>query len=173
MKKTIIDKANAILWQNPAPTEGKPETAPTGLFNYPGIIQGGNITNTLDPIVDAIASISTNGGAPTGLVMNYGVWAYLLKLRDAEGRLIISPDVANTPTPALFGLPVHLDGMAPDGKILVNSIGDVYSATGDINIARTDDRYFERDSFGVRLTFRFGWGVPYPDHLAVITVNKE
>lgn len=173
MKKTIIDKANAILWQNPAPTEGKPETAPTGLFNYPGIIQGGNITNTLDPIVDAIASISTNGGAPTGLVMNYGVWAYLLKLRDAEGRLIISPDVANTPTPALFGLPVHLDGMAPDGKILVNSIGDVYSATGDINIARTDDRYFERDSFGVRLTFRFGWGVPYPDHLAVITVNKK
>ena len=72
MKKTIIDKANAILWQNPAPTEGKPETAPTGLFNYPGIIQGGNITNTLDPIVDAIASISTNGGAPNGLVMNYG-----------------------------------------------------------------------------------------------------
>lgn len=173
MKKAIIDKANAILWQNPAPTEGKPETAPTGLFNYPGIIQGGNITNTLDPIVDAIASISTNGGAPTGLVMNYGVWAYLLKLRDAEGRLIISPDVANTPTPALFGLPVHLDGMAPDGKILVNSIGDVYSATGDINIARTDDRYFEHDSFGVRLTFRFGWGVPYPDHLAVITVNKK
>lgn len=101
MKKTIIDKANAILWQNPAPTEGKPETAPTGLFNYPGIIQGGNITNTLDPIVDAIASISTNGGAPTGLVMNYGVWAYLLKLRDAEGRLIISPDVANTPTPRI------------------------------------------------------------------------
>ena len=81
--------------------------------------------------------------------------------------------MANTPTPALFGLPVHLDGMAPDGKILVNSVGDVYSATGDINIARTDDRYFERDSFGVRLTFRFGWGVPYPDHLAVITVNKK
>ncbi|MBW3078225.1 phage major capsid protein [Bifidobacterium simiiventris] len=172
MRKSITEKINAIFWQNPAPTDGQPESKPTGLFNYPGIIQGGNITNKLDPIIDAIAQVSANGGTPTALVMGYGTWAYLLKMRYAEGQPMINPDVANEPTPALFGVPVYLDNMAPDGKILVNSSKDVYSASGQITVSRTDDRYFEKDSFGVRITVRIGWGIPYPNHLAVLTVNQ-
>lgn len=171
LQRALITKANAILWQNPAPAEGKPESKPTGLFNYPGTIQGGTITNKLDPIVDAIAQISTNGGTPTTLVMNYGTWAYLLKLRDGDGTLVIAPDVANAPAPQLFGLTVRLDTMAPDNKILVYGPQDVYSSVSDVAGARTTDRYFERDSFAVRFTFRFGWGIPYPDHLAVVPVN--
>lgn len=169
---SIIQKMNAIFWQNPAPESGKPESVPTGLFNYPGIVKGGNITDALDPIIDAMATVSNNGGTPTHLVMNYGSWAYLLKMRLADGTPQIAPDVANAPTPTLFGLPVYLDPMAPDGKILIHSMPAVYSATGPINAQRSSERYFERDSFGMRLTVRIGWGVPYPDRLAVVTINK-
>ena len=91
MKKTIIDKANAILWQNPAPAEGKPQTAPTGLFNYPGIIQGGNITDTLDPIVDAI-SLTLSYQSPTALLQDIaelGIWQALRPSNEAAAQEIV------------------------------------------------------------------------------------
>lgn len=173
LRRSVTDRADAVFLQNTAPEAGHPATHPTGLFNYPGIIQGDTITNTLDPLIDAIGKIATNNGIPSALIMNAATWAQLLQLKYADGRPVIDPSAANSPAPVLYGVPVTLNGQAPTGKILINSIREVVAAYGPVNAANSQDRYFENDSFAIRSTLRLGWGVIHPNRLAVITVNTK
>ncbi|NMN02364.1 phage major capsid protein [Bifidobacterium panos] len=167
---SVTEKADQLLLAN-QPTEDKP--GPTGLLHTTGIVDGGNITDTLDPLLDAIATVSDNGGTPTSIIMGYDSWAYLLKLRDSEGRSVIAADVANTPTPMLYGLPVILNRHTPRNTILLNDRHEIVSAYGPVEIARTDDRYFEQDSIGLRWTFRMGFGVVHPKRLAKLTTGAS
>lgn len=172
--RSVTVKANVVFLQNPAPEEG--QTGVTGLFNQPGAIDAGTIDGAktgLDPIIDGIATISTNGGTPTHIIMAYGTWAQLLKLKTTQGRALISPDTANAPVPQLFGLPVILTAQAPDGKIMVTCQSEIISAVGQITAASSDQRYFERDTTLLRSTFRFGYGVIHADRLARITVTTS
>lgn len=172
MQRALIAKADAVFLQNPAPTEGT--TGVTGLFNYPGIPVVGNIADSndeLDPIVDAIAAISGNSGTPTDIIMGYGTWAKLLKLKRADGTPHISPDVANAPSPVLYGVPVTLNAQAPADKIIVTDRNEIVSAAGGVTGSGSKDRYFERDVSVLRSTFRFGFGVVHPNRLAIITTT--
>ncbi|MBT1167012.1 phage major capsid protein [Bifidobacterium simiarum] len=169
---SVVKKADAVFLQNPAPAAN--ESGVTGLFNLPDVVQAGTIDNAntgLDPIVDGIAAIATNGGTPTHIIMGYGTWAALLKLKTAQGLSQISPDVANAPVPQLFGLPVILSAQAPADAIMVTCQTELISAVGQVSAASSDQRYFERDSTLMRSTFRFGYGVIHADRLAKITVT--
>lgn len=171
MLRAVIAKADAVFLQNPTPDTG--QAGVTGLFNIPGIPIAGNIEDSLDPLIDAIASISGHNGTPTNIIMGYGTWAKLLKLRLADGAPQISPDVANAPTPVLFGVPVTLNAQTPDDKIIVTDRSEIISAAGDITAASSGERYFERDTSAMRATFRFGFGVIHPDRLAIVTTNTK
>lgn len=176
MARAVTDKADAVFLQAPAPSDGK--VGVTGLFNYPGIptvgtivVSGANRTG-LDAIIDAIASISSSNGTPSAIIMGYGTWAGLLKMRLGDGTPQISPDVSNTPTPSLFGIPVVLNAQAPNGKIAVIDQREIIAAVGQITAAATSDRYFERDTSAMRSTFRFGFGIIHPDRCAIVTVES-
>ncbi|OXN00796.1 phage major capsid protein [Bifidobacterium vansinderenii] len=172
MARSIIAKADAVFLQNPAPAEGA--SGVTGLFNYPGIPVAGNIADSndgLNPIIDGITQISENGGTPTHIIMGYGTWAKLLKLRLADGTPQISPDVANAPVPVLFGIPVTLNAQAPADKIIITDKGEIIAAAGGVSGDASRDRYFERDITLMRSTFRFGFGVVHPNRLSIITTT--
>lgn len=167
LNTAIMDKANAVFLQNPKPSG---ETSPTGLFNLDNV-NTGTLSGSLDAIVEGIAAVSSKGGTPTSIIMNHGTWAKLLLLKYKDGRPMIAPSVADSPTPMLYGLPVVLTKAAPDSKLLINDANEVISAVGSVNLNGSEDAEFSKDKYMLRGTFRLGWGVIHPDRLAVITVN--
>lgn len=168
LNTAVMDKANAVFLQNPKP--GDSETSPTGLFNLEKV-NAGTLTGSLDAIVEGIAAVSSKGGTPTSIIMNHGTWAKLLLLKYTDGRPMIAPSVADSPTPMLYGLPVVLTKAAPDSKLLINDANEVISAVGSVNLNGSEDAEFSKDKYMLRGTFRLGWGVIHPDRLAVITVS--
>lgn len=168
LNTAIMDKANAVFLQNPKP--GDSETSPTGLFNLEKV-NTGTLTGSLDAIVEGIAAISSKGGTPTSIIMNHGTWAKLLLLKYTDGRPMIAPSVADSPTPMLYGLPVVLTKAAPESKLLINDANEVISAVGSVNLNGSEDAEFSKDKYMLRGTFRLGWGVIHPDRLAIITVS--
>lgn len=167
LNTAIMDKANAVFLQNPKPSG---ETSPTGLFNLDNV-NTGTLTGSLDAIVEGIAAVSSKGGTPTSIIMNHGTWAKLLLLKYKDGRPMIAPSVADSPTPMLYGLPVVLTKAAPESKLLINDANEVISAVGSVNLNGSEDAEFSKDKYMLRGTFRLGWGVIHPDRLAVITVT--
>lgn len=169
LNTAIMDKANAVFLQNPKPSG---ETSPTGLFNLDNV-NAGTLSGSLDAIVEGIAAVSSKGGTPTSIIMNHGTWAKLLLLKYKDGRPMIAPSVADSPTPMLYGLPVVLTKAAPDSKLLINDANEVISAVGSVNLNGSEDAEFSKDKYMLRGTFRLGWGVIHPDRLAVITVTTS
>ena len=167
LNTAIMDKANAVFLQNSKPSG---ETSPTGLFNLDNV-NAGTLSGSLDAIVEGIAAVSSKGGTPTSIIMNHGTWAKLLLLKYKDGRPMIAPSVADSPTPMLYGLPVVLTKAAPDSKLLINDANEVISAVGSVNLNGSEDAEFSKDKYMLRGTFRLGWGVIHPDRLAVITVS--
>lgn len=167
--RQVTAKADAIFLQNTAKTDD--DATPVGIFARTDLTDGGTITTTLDPIVTAMAAVSTAGGTPTHIIMSYGTWAKLLLLKYTDGRPMIAPTVADSPTPILFGVPVILNNQAPADKIAIIDRNEIVSAVGTVNLAKSEDRYFEKDSYGVRVTFRSGWNIIHPTRLATIAVN--
>ncbi|NEG88606.1 phage major capsid protein [Bifidobacterium aerophilum] len=177
MIKAIVDKADAILLQNTPTTDSEGgRKGPAGLFNAPGITTGYTITtgntipNTLGPLVDALAAVAAKGARPTHLVMNFATWAKLLNLKYADGRPIIAPDVANSPAPVIYGVPVVINAQAPDDKILINDSNVVYAAVSQVRAASSDHDKFRNDAVTFRTTFRFGFGSTNPERLAVVDI---
>lgn len=167
MVKAITGKADRLLLQG---DQGDIK----GLALTPDMIDAGDINETtgLTPLLDAIGKVGDNGGSPTGIIMGYGTWASLLKLNDKNNRPLIATDVANSPTPAIYGIPIILNMQTPAGTILLNDSSQVLSAVSQAAIASSDQAYFANDSIALRVTMRLGFGVLRPNRLARLTVNK-
>ena len=168
LMRSIVAKADRLFLGAPA-GDGNTPNKIVGLTNYTGIIDGGNMGTKLDAIIDGIATISGNGGTPTAILMGYDAWAYILKLTGSDKRPLISPDVANSPQPTLFGLPIVLNGRMPANTIIIIDKNELVSAVGPVYAASSEDRYFDRDSMAIRATFRFGYGILHPNRIAKIT----
>lgn len=169
LARAVIAKADRLFLGAPTPETGQnANNKVVGLANYKGIVDGGKLDGTLDAIIDAISSISANGGTPTTIIAGYDAWAYMLKLKGGDKRALISPDVANSTKPQLFGLPVILTACMPEKTILILDKNEVISSVSRVETATTSDRYFEHDSVGIRTTFRFGFGILHPGRVAKV-----
>nr|WP_232356195.1 hypothetical protein [Bifidobacterium choladohabitans] len=67
--------------------------------------------------------------------MGYSTWASLLKLTDRNDRPLIATDMANSPTPAIYGIPTILNMQTPAGAILLNDSSQVLSAASQAAVA--------------------------------------
>lgn len=107
---------------------------PLGILNTPGI---GATTATdatatapatiLDAILDAIAAVETNHGAPSAILMHPRTWTAILKYKPSAGAYLISPGAPNATIPnvqdartvargpqrELWGYPVMLSNRIP------------------------------------------------------------
>ncbi|WP_018142820.1 phage major capsid protein [Alloscardovia criceti] len=168
LARSIVAKADRLFLGAPAGEVGQANKI-VGLANYQGIVDGGNLGTSLDAIIDAMAAIATNGGTPMAILLGFDAWAYMLKLKGADKRPLISPDVANSAEPTLFGLPVVLSAYMPANTIIIIDKDEIVSSVGTVIASTTEDRYFEHDSVGLRATFRFGYGILHPNRIAKIS----
>lgn len=165
LRRSILKKADKLFLQGDGLNI-------KGLGEIENVVDGGSIDgNTgLDPLLDAIATVSDNGGNPTSLIMNHGTWAGLVKLKDSSGRYLVPRDSTNTPTPALFGIPVVLNNNAEQGTVILNDRTQVLAVYSQVRGATSRDFLFDSDALVMRITFRMGFGVPRPNRIAKLTV---
>ncbi|KFI58325.1 phage major capsid protein [Bifidobacterium cuniculi] len=171
MTQAITDKADAVFLQNTA-TDAASNGAPVGIFNTEGAIDGGTITTALDPIVTALGQVAANGGSPSAIILNHATWSQLLLLKFKDGRPMIEPSVADSPTPMLYGIPIVINKMAPANALAIIDRTDIISAVGAVTLSGSDQRYFDSDAYAIRGTFRSGWGVIHSNRLAIVHTEE-
>lgn len=87
-------------------------------------------------------------------------------------RPLIATDMANSPTPAIYGILIILNMQTSADTILLNDSSRVLSAASQAAVATSDQAYVANDSMAIRVTMRLGFGVLRPNRLARLTVNK-
>lgn len=98
---------------------------PLGILNTPGIgataLTATDVLSLLDAILDAIADVETDHGAPTAILMHPRTWTRILKSRDAQGAFYIDPTGGvqdprtgvRGPVKSLWGYPVMTTNRMP------------------------------------------------------------
>lgn len=169
LQRSVTTKADRVFIANPV-TTGQP----TGLVNHPGITDGGQITpSDFSAILTAIATIAAKGSRPSAIITGYDTWATILGAAYSDGTPKLSPDQANAPSPLLYGLPVILNTAVPADTLLIMDKTQVLVSTTTVQVATSTERYFERDSIGVRVSIRLGFGILHPDRIAKLTVAES
>lgn len=168
LKQGIVKKADALFLANQPADPATLE--PVGLANTPGIVDGGDITDSINPLLETLGTLGDNGATPSSIVMGYGTWAKLLRLADANGDPLIAKDVANSPMPALYGIPVVLNSQAPKDTMIVIDRTMVLSSVSDVSLSISSEVFFDYDSTAIRITMRIGFGVIRPNRIAKLTV---
>jgi HK97 family phage major capsid protein len=122
---------------------------PLGILNTPGLSAttyneaSPTVLAMLDAILDAIADVETNHGAPTAILMHPRTWTRILKSKDAAGAYIISPagpgesaviagrTITRGPQKILWGYPVVTSNRMPtnlgggtESRIIVGDFGE-------------------------------------------------
>lgn len=98
---------------------------PLGILQTPGIgataLTATDILSLLDAILDSIAAVETNHGAPSAILMHPRTWTRILKARDAQGAYYIDPTGGpqdprtglRGPVKTLWGYPVVTSNRMP------------------------------------------------------------
>lgn len=147
---------------------------PAGLLNVDGIVNGGDITDNLDALVDLLATLATNGSEPSHILMSPTAWASLRKLKigvDFNSTLLGTG--ATDAQKFLLDLPVIVSPAVPVDTGLVVDKTAVVSAVGSVQVAQSEHAFFSADSIAVRCTWRFGANVVKPDRIGKFTVTAD
>lgn len=100
---------------------------------------GGQIS--YDNIADSMGKLASqfvNGSAV--YANSQTVWGQLAKIKDLDGRPIFISNVANGGVGTIFGLPVKVDGGAPDGTIVIANAREAYAINTNEAITLESDR---------------------------------
>jgi HK97 family phage major capsid protein len=98
---------------------------PLGILNTPGIgataLTSTAVVDLLDAILDAVAAVETDHGAPSAILMHPRTWTRILKSKDAQGAYYIDPAGGvqdprtglRGPVKSLWGYPVVTSNRIP------------------------------------------------------------
>lgn len=155
MRGAIVRKANAAYLAQVAPVSPA-VTPPAGLLNLSPTV-GGVLGADLDALVEAVATIEGAGGHATHFVAAPDAWAALatMKVGTGSNASLIGAGVQAAER-LLLGVPVLVSNSMTAGTILAIDKDAVLSASGELQVAVSEDAYFGSDSVGVRVTWRFG-----------------
>jgi HK97 family phage major capsid protein len=169
--RAVTKRANQAYLAQAAPT-APAITPPAGLLNVTGIVDGGAVADDLDALVDLMATLEGNDGAPTHWILSPTAWAQLRKIKTATGSAasLLGAGTADT-VKMLLDLPVLVSSaMAANAGMLIDSTA-VVSAVGDVQVAQSEHAYFSSDSIALRCTWRFGQNVVKPNRIGKFTVS--
>lgn len=154
-----------------APTP--PAVAPVaGLVNVANIVDGGIVADSLDTIVDLVATLEDNLATPTHILVDPKGWAELRKLKTADNYNTSLLGAGTTDAAAmLLSLPVIVNRAVPDYTGLIVDRNAVVSAVGSVMIATSEHQYFSSDSVGLRATWRIGHVVVRPDRIGTFDIT--
>jgi HK97 family phage major capsid protein len=151
---------------------------PMGILQTPGIgataLATTPILDLLDAILDAIAAVETNHGAPNAILMHPRTWTRILKARDAQGAYYIDPTGGpqdsrtglRGPVKTLWGYPVvttnrmptNLGGGTNESRVIVGDFREclILDRQG-ITVDQSEHVYFMNNATVFRAEERVGF----------------
>jgi len=147
-------------------------TPPAGLLNVTGIeTAAADVVGNLDNLVDLIATLETNGAAPSHLLIAPDAWAEVAKMKLGTGYNAALLGAGTEATERrLLGLPVIVTPAMTSMQGMVVDRSAIVSAVGPVTVATSEHVYFNTDGIALRATWRFGANVVHPDRIGSFTV---
>jgi hypothetical protein len=120
----------------------------TGLDNIAGTVDGGEISDSLDGLIDLVAELQTNLSTPSLILLSPTAWAEFRKLKVGGPAMNSSLIGAGTTDAAqlLLSLPVLVNVAVPPLTGYVIDKSAVVSAYGEVNVNTSDHQLFRSDS---------------------------
>lgn len=167
--RAITNKANEAF-VSATPDQKNPLT---GIANTEGIITGGTITKSLDPLADVVAQIEANRGTPSVILANPLAWGKLRTLKTEEGsNTALLGAGTEDQGKKLFGIEVITTPAVPEGKMLVIDPAAIASVLSPLDVATSEDVLFGYDSTMMRVILTVGWAVQHVNRIGVVNVDS-
>jgi HK97 family phage major capsid protein len=169
--RALLRKADSAFLNQPAPTP--PATNPAaGILNVAGIVEGDEVTGSLDALVDLVAQLQANGSQPSHILVDPFGWAQLRKLKFAtdSNQSLLGAGTVDA-APMLLSLPVIVTTAAPTLTGVVIDRTAVVSAVGPVQVATSADAYFKTDDIALRATWRIGQNIVRPDRVGTFAIG--
>jgi HK97 family phage major capsid protein len=148
--RALTRKADEAFIAQAAPV-GPATAPPAGLLNVVGVVAGGEVTGSLDGLVDLVAELESNGSEPSMIVMDPLGYSTIAKLKtnntDSNESLVGAG--AGAPTMTLLGLPVVKNRFVEPYSGVVIDKTAITSAIGPIRVDTDTSTYFAYDSVAV------------------------
>ncbi len=171
--RALVRKADNAFLAQPAPTP--PATNPAaGVLNVAGIVEGDEVADSLDALVDLVAELQANGSQPSHILVDPFGWAQLRKLKfAADSNQSLLGAGTNDAEPMLLSLPVIVNVAVPPLTGVVIDRSAVVSAVGPVQVATSADAYFSTDDIGLRATWRIGQNIVRPDRVGMFAIAGD
>ncbi len=143
-----------------------------GLVNVANVVEGDDVSGSLDALVDLIAALQDNLGTPSHILLDPLGWAELRKMK-AGSELNSSLLGAGTTdaTPMLLSLPVIVDPAVPTTAALWLTSAPSCPLSDRSKVATSEHQYFSSDSVLLWATWRFGHAVVRPNRIGTFTIG--
>ena len=158
MRRSLIFKADTAFLSQPAPV-APAEFPPGGLLSY--ATDAGPLVGDLDALIDAFAEIEAlPGGVVTHLLAHPTAYARLRQIKKGTGsNEPLLGAGTQSGEKSLLGVPVLTTNAMPADGVLAIDKNYIVSAYTNVDLARSDDYYFNSISVALRASFRFGAGL--------------
>lgn len=141
----------------------------TGIINQPGVTKAAWDVADPDSILDGLATLAASEVSPTRILMNGADFFALRKLKDADGRGLLQPDLTAEATYRVHGVPVTVTNKLPVGTLLAANWADIAVVRDQDTTVRLDSsRYLEYDQTAIRVTARYDLGILRPAGVLVM-----
>ncbi|MGP5632954.1 phage major capsid protein [Corynebacterium casei] len=145
----------------------------TGLLNQPGLETAPISFTDTDPYLDALAAMAAKEITPNRFILNGTDFFELRKIKDADGRYIMSGGPAEGTPYKLFEIPVTITNKLARGKGILANMNDI-AVVRDIDpqVTILTERYAEYDQVGIRVTTRYDLGLLRTDSVLLLDTEE-
>lgn len=141
-----------------------------GLLNQSGVATGTLDADEPDSLLDGIGIARANEVKPNRWFLSPADYLAVRKVKDADGRYILQPDITQAGQEVLFGVPVTVTSRIPTGKAVLADM-TLVAVARDLAPSITVDssRYFDTDEVALRVVCRFDLALLQPKAVTVLT----
>ncbi len=141
-----------------------------GLLNQSGVATGTLDADEPDSLLDGIGIARANEVKPNRWFLSPADYLSIRKVKDADGRYILQPDITQAGQEVLFGVPVTVTAHVPTGKAVLCDLNMVAIAR-DMSPSVTVDssRYFDTDEVALRVVARYDLALLQPKAVTILT----
>ncbi len=141
-----------------------------GLLNQSGVATGTLDADEPDSLLDGIGIARANEVKPNRWFLSPADYLSIRKVKDADGRYILQPDITQAGQEVLFGVPVTVTAHVPTGKAVLCDLNMVAIAR-DMSPSVTVDssRYFDTDEVALRVVALYDLALLQPKAVTILT----
>ncbi len=141
-----------------------------GLLNQTGVATGVLDADEPDSLLDGIGIARANEVKPNRWFLSPADYLSIRKVKDADGRYILQPDLTAVGQEVLFGVPVTVTSRIPTGKAVLADM-NLVAVARDLAPSITVDssRYFDTDEVALRVVTRYDLALLQPKAVTILT----